>query len=97
MGRYTVETDERAKRNIESALMWWGEHRPAAPLLLRAELRRAILLVGELPRSGALIRMRPHEVRRVLLRRTGYRLEHRIDSDERITILRLVHQRRRDP
>lgn len=96
MGRYEVETSEPAKREIQAALTWWGEHRPAAPELLRVELRRAIQLVRDLPRSGALIRLRPREVRRVLLQRTGYRLEYRIDVETQITLLRLVHMRRRD-
>ena len=96
MGRYEVETSEPAKREIQAALTWWGEHRPAAPHLLHVELRRAIQLVGALPRCGALIRLRPREVRRVLLQRTRYRLEYRIDSDEQITLLRLVHMHRRE-
>lgn len=95
MGRYAVDTSERADRDIDAASMWWSVHRPAAPRLLRDELRRAMRLAGALPRCGLLLVPGVQEIRRLLLRRTGYRLEYRIDSDEHVTILRLVHQRRR--
>lgn len=96
MGRCVVDTSERADREIEAASSWWSVYRPAAPRLLRDELTRALTLASELPRSGLLLVSGVREIRRLPLRRTGYRIEYRIDSDERITILRLVHQRRRD-
>lgn len=96
MGRYKIHETERARRDIEDALTWWLANRRAAPRLLRAELGRALYLVSELPRTGAVVVSASKEVRRLLLRRTGYRLEYRIDSAEKVTLLRLVHMSRRD-
>jgi hypothetical protein len=42
----------RARREYAAALAWWRLYRPAAPHLLRDEMRAAKKLLSEFPEAG---------------------------------------------
>jgi toxin ParE1/3/4 len=72
---------------------WWQENRPEAPGMLDEEVERVLQRIAEHPRSGAVVRGR--EVRRVVLRRTGYLLFYRVRPRAgRIEVVSLWHGRR---
>jgi plasmid stabilization system protein ParE len=83
---------------VEEAHSWWREHRPAAPLAIREELARALVLIGVQPGLGApATNIRLRGVRRLLLSRVGYWLYYR-EHAARIDVLAFWHtQRGRGP
>jgi plasmid stabilization system protein ParE len=92
----------RAARETRTALVWWREHRPAAPRLLARERRGTLALLALLasaPGLGALARdTRLAGVRRALLPRSRYHVYYRVDAGaSRLEVLALWHTRRRAP
>ena len=83
MGPHHLRIGERARVQMNRALAWWIEHRPAAPDLLDEELVLAFERVRETPHAGQLVRGRRTIARRVLLPRTEYFLYYRADESER--------------
>lgn len=85
---FEVRWMPRARRQAATAQLWWVENRTAAPTMLRDELARVISLLARHPELG--IRIRGHEIRRLLLPDTEqfiyYRVRHRA---KRIEILAL--------
>lgn len=91
----------RAREHIRAIHTWWRQHRSAAPEMFAEELGSAFRLIAANPRSGP-----PHVaiadvpgVRRVLLRRSQYRLYYRFDpTRDRIEVLAVWHTSRgREP
>jgi plasmid stabilization system protein ParE len=84
---------------MDTALVWWREHRAAAPELLFDEIDAVLELLARSPAAGRRVAMRGHDdVRRLLLPRSGYHLYYRVDFEA--VIVRLVlfrHARRRPP
>lgn len=68
-----VELSGEARAAIERADAWWRANRPAAPDLFADELDQALTALGSSPGLG--LRYEPKvDIRRLLLRRTGYHL-----------------------
>jgi plasmid stabilization system protein ParE len=70
----------RAVEQISLAAAWWRQHRPEAPTMLEDELGRALARLADTPNAGAPVRSRAglRDVRRLLLRRTGYAIFYRV-------------------
>lgn len=77
-----LRLSEQAQSQIEGIDAWWREHRPAAPLLFRQELREAILQIETSPESGTPYVKAPKAYRYVLLPRTQYLLYYEFDADK---------------
>ena len=69
-----LRLSELAQQQIEEIDAWWGEHRQAAPLLFREELREAVLLIDSNPEIGTPYLGAARLYRWVLLPRTRYLL-----------------------
>ena len=83
----------RANDELLAAVTWWRTNRPNAPRLLDDEIARALQRIAAYPRSGVPVRGR--DVRRVILRGSGYWLFYRIRPRlARIEIVSLWHARR---
>jgi plasmid stabilization system protein ParE len=68
-----VVVTARAAAEIDAAADWWSRNRPAARDALREDLTRALELLAEQPRVGAVARgTRLPGVRRVHLSRVRY-------------------------
>src|SRR5262249_1819223 len=64
-----------AVAQIEAALLWWSRNRPASRGLLANEVDRALSLIEHVPRAGRRTASKLfRDVRRLLLRRSGYHL-----------------------
>lgn len=85
----------RAERQLRLQLDWWEEHRPDAPHMLKAELRRVLVLLKANPLMGVEARdVRTPGVRRVFLR-TEHVLYYRVNVRAGfIEILRAWHMSR---
>jgi plasmid stabilization system protein ParE len=87
---FTIRVTPPAARHIRDAQTWWLENRPAAPLALHDELRRAFDLLVHQPRAG--VPYRGPSIRRIMLIETRYALFYRIRPRAlRIDILALWH------
>jgi plasmid stabilization system protein ParE len=86
----------RAAREIVEAWDWWQANRPAAPVALEEELRRAFALIAQHPLAGARARnAKLAGVRRVHLSRIHYYLYYRVrSSPETVEVLALWHTSR---
>jgi plasmid stabilization system protein ParE len=77
-----VEFAARALTEIDRAARWWRDHRPDTRKLFDDELLAAVELLKSAPGVGASYpEPRRREVRRVMLRKTGYHLYYRPDPD----------------
>jgi len=85
-----------ARGQVERAQVWWEENRPAAPDAILNELRVALQLVTSQPSCGATVAStRFRGVRRILLRRVGYFLSHRVaPRKKQQEVLAFWHARR---
>jgi toxin ParE1/3/4 len=83
----------RARLMLLEAARWWKSNRPEAPGMLDDEVEQALRRIAEQPRCGVVVRGR--DVRRVVLRETGYLLFYRVRPRAgRIEVLSLRHGRR---
>jgi plasmid stabilization system protein ParE len=83
----------RATRELLAAVTWWRKNRLEAPRLLDDEIERALRRIAVFPRSAPVVRGR--DARRVLLRRSGYRLFYRVRPRlGRIEVISVSHGRR---
>jgi plasmid stabilization system protein ParE len=63
----------QALRDIRAATAWWKANRPAAPNLLREELRRAFRVLVQRPHIGVKSsNPQSEDIRRLFLRGTRY-------------------------
>ncbi len=69
---FRVDVAPRAREQVRSIGLWWLTHRDKAPTLFEDELARALTLLAEAPQIGARVRSRRTDVRRLLLRASGY-------------------------
>jgi plasmid stabilization system protein ParE len=83
-----------ASAQIRAAFVWWEEHRPGAPDLLRKELQRAFELITSQPGVGTPALDKGFEgVRRISLRRSRYQLYYQL-REETLEVLALWHASR---
>jgi plasmid stabilization system protein ParE len=75
-----LRLSEEAQRDIETVDAWWREHRPAAPLLFRQELRAAIQQIETSPESGTPFLGAKKPYRRVILPKSRYLLYYEYDK-----------------
>ena len=75
-----LQLSEEAQRDIETIEAWWREHRSAAPLLFREELRAAIEQIESNPESGAAYLPAEKPYRRVVLPKSEYLLYYEYDK-----------------
>ncbi|HEY5959452.1 MAG TPA: type II toxin-antitoxin system RelE/ParE family toxin [Polyangiaceae bacterium] len=75
-----LRLSELAQQQIEEIDAWWREHREAAPLLFREELREAILQIEANPELGTPYRKAAKPYRWVLLPKTRYLLYYELDE-----------------
>ena len=82
---------------MATAVKWWRSHRPAAPFLLIDEIGAALDLVAQEPAAGRRVVVPGHRnVRRLLLRATGYHLYYQVDVHAAVVrLLAFRHARRR--
>ena len=94
-----MEISRRARADIRAAVRWWRTNRPLAPLLLDAEIERALALLEAQPQSGPpALAVAMTGVRRVHLQRTRYLLYYRLrPGQDVIEVLRLWHTSRPAP
>ena len=76
-----VRLSELAQQQIAEADAWWRDHREAARLLFREELREAILLIEANPELGTPYLKAARFYRWVLLPKTRYLLYYEFDKD----------------
>ena len=86
-----------AHAQIDSALLWWSRNRQAARHLLVQELEAALRTIELVPQVGRRTRSRLfRDVRRLLLRGTGYHLYYQVnDARREIRVVYFRHARRR--
>ena len=77
-----LRLSEEAQKHIEEIDAWWREHRPAAPLLFRQELREAILQIETSPESGTPYLKAEKPYRWVLLPKTRYLLYYEFEKEK---------------
>jgi plasmid stabilization system protein ParE len=95
---YRVQFHSRARREYAVALVWWRANRPAAPRLLRDEVREARRLLGQHPEAGVVDEEQPEGIRRLLLKRSKYHLFYSVDHGKRqVQVLLLWHAKRHPP
>lgn len=89
-----LKLSPQARSDIRTAHAWWKANRPAAPHLLRDELRKAFDLLREQPQlGGSALDVGAHGIRRIYLRGTRYFLYYSV-HEEAIEVLRLWHASR---
>jgi hypothetical protein len=95
--RYRTVVAPIAEVQIDAAIRWWSRHRRAAPDVLARELIAALGTIEYVPRAGRRTRSRlSRDVRRLLLRGTGYHLYYQvIESRREIRVVYFRHARRR--
>jgi plasmid stabilization system protein ParE len=76
-----LRLSELAQQQIEEIGAWWNEHREAAPLLFRQELREAILQIEANPELGTPYLKAAKPYRWVLLPKTRYLLYYEFDKE----------------
>ena len=75
-----LRLSDHAQRDIDTIDAWWREHRPAAPLLFRQELRAAIQQIETNPESGTPYLGAKKPYRRVVLPKSRYLLYYEYDK-----------------
>ena len=84
----------QALRDIRAATAWWKANRPAAPDLLREELRRAFRVLVQRPQIGAKsLDAESEGIRRLFLRVTRYFIYYSVHEYD-IEVLRVWHASR---
>lgn len=81
-----------AERHVDEIHRWWVENRTASPGLFRAELSAQLNRLARAPAAGAIYaayRGR-FEVRRVILRRSGFHLYYTISTEASELVVRAV-------
>lgn len=92
--RHRLRVVPKAERQIREASRWWYANRPAAPDLLRAELRRGFGLITSQPEIGPPARdVELPGVRRLHLSRIRYYLYYHLTGDA-VEVLALWHTSR---
>lgn len=80
---YTVRLSSVASNQTDEISDWWAEDRDRSPTLVEDELARALTLLADAPQIGARVRhpARPRraEVRRLLLRTSGFHVYYAVD------------------
>ncbi len=80
--------------DIRAADAWWRANRPAAPELLRVELRQAFRVLADSPLAGApALDGKASGIRRLYLRMTRYFLYYSAHEGD-VEVLRLWHASR---
>lgn len=98
MKRYEIRILARARREYAAAAAWWRLNRRAAPNMLRNELLAARKLLAKFPEAGEVDEGQGGEVRRLLLRGSGYFVFYRVNHPaHRIEILAVWHAQRLPP
>ena len=94
---YAIVFAPLAEAQVDEALRWWRVNRRAAPELLAREIEESLDLLGSVPEVGRRVASRRFgNVRRLLLRGTGYHLYYQTLPDRReIHVVALRHTRRR--
>ena len=94
---YAVRYAPIADAQIEAALLWWEDNRPANLDLLAKELDRTFDALAIAPHIGRRVRLRGHtNIRRLLLRLTGYHIHYQVvESEREVWIVYFRHARRR--
>jgi plasmid stabilization system protein ParE len=81
-----------AREQVRAIGLWWLTHRDKAPTLFEDELARALTLLAEAPQIGACVRSRRAEVRRLLLRASGFHVYYAVDHRaELVEVLAVWH------
>ena len=89
---FRVNVAPSAREQVRSIGLWWLTHREKAPTLFEDELARALTLLAEAPQLGARVRSRRAEVRRLLLRASGYHVYYAVDLQaEVVEVLAVWH------
>lgn len=88
-----------AREQVRAIGLWWLAHRDKSPTLFDDELARALTLLADAPQIGARVRSRRAEVRRLLLRTSGFHVYYAVDHRaEVVEVLAVWHgARRRGP
>lgn len=88
----SVRLSHVASIQIDTISDWWLEHRDKAPTLFEDELARALALLADAPQIGMRVRSRRGEVRRLLLRSSGFHLYYAVDlRAEVVQVLAVWH------
>lgn len=97
MSAYSVVLAPQAVAQIRTASAWWRKNRKAAGDLLRDDVGAGLLLIAERPEIGRRVRTkRLGNIRRLVLRRTGYLLYYRVVPLTReVHVVHFRHGRRR--
>ena len=74
-----LRLSDQAQRDIDTIDAWWSEHRPAAALLFRQELRAAIEQIEANPESGTPYLGASKPYRRVILLKSKYLVYYECD------------------
>ena len=84
----------QAVADIRVAVAWWTANRPAAPALLREELREAFRVLADHPRMGAMaLESSAQGIRRLFLRGTRYFVYYSVHNGD-VEVLRIWHASR---
>jgi plasmid stabilization system protein ParE len=88
--RFTTEADAQ----VEEIDRWWHANREDSPDLFQQELSQGLALISQTPRLGVRYQEYPaRNVRRVLLRVTGYHLYYLTRTDV-VWVVAVWHARR---
>jgi plasmid stabilization system protein ParE len=90
-----LRLSELVQQQIEEIDAWWHQHREAAPLLFREELREAILLIEANPELGTPYLRASKLYRWVLLPKTRYILYYEFDKDAGVLAVTTLWNARR--
>ena len=82
----------RARRQMDTALKWWLEHREKAPHAFNEDTARGFDTIAEHPTLGQRVPGKP-DVRRYFLRRIGYFIYYRMANDV-VEVLAVWHHSR---
>lgn len=94
MKRRHLQFARESVRELDDALAWWAENRPAAPTLLKEELGRAFELIRKQPGVGT-GRVGRAPVRRLHLNSVHYTIYYSISPDgSTVEVLSFWHSRR---
>lgn len=81
---YQVKVGPKARRHLSEVNAWWIENRPAMATRVTDEAQRLLMLLADLPNTGALYEKRKgHEVRRLRLQSTPYYLYYIVNDEHR--------------
>ncbi len=90
-----LELSSGALKQLLEITRWWMTNRDKAPRLFGEEADRAFALIREAPMIGTRVASQRDNIRRVLLKSSGYHVYYRVDpSGDQVVVVAIWHTSR---